>query len=137
MRRRSAAPRALALALWALPGLLAGCRNACEDDCAPLPAFYEACAEELAAAGYPLWCYDEVEAHPDGTIDREHQRECDDGKDARDSCLHISHARADALPKSENEDRLGDCEDETDLDRAMAELDCAGAVEALAAQSPY
>lgn len=133
MRRWS--PALLALAL--LIGLMPGCRNACEDDCRTLPEFYEACAGELEDAGYPLWCYDEVEAHPDGTIDREHQRECDDGKDARDSCLHISHARADALPKDDNEDRLAECEDESSLDRAMAELDCAGAIEALSSASSY
>jgi hypothetical protein len=117
--------------------LLAGCRNACEADCQALPDFYEACADELADAGYPLWCYDEVEAHPDGTIDREHRRECDDGRDARDSCLHISHARADALPKGDNDDRLEECADETDLDRAIREGDCEAAIAALAADSAY
>jgi len=125
------------LPLLLLTGLSLGCRNACEDDCRTIPDFYEACAGELIDAGYPLWCYDEVEAHPDGTIDREHQRDCDDGRDARDSCLHISHARADALPKNDNDDRLADCEDETDLDRAMAALDCAAAIEALSTTSTY
>ena len=131
---RPPSPRlAASIALLAL----GACRNACEADCQALPDFYAACADELADAGYPLWCYDEVEAHPDGTIDREHRRECDDGRDARDSCLHISHARADALPREDNDDRLADCADETDLDRAMREGDCEAAIAALAAASPY
>ena len=129
-------PHAMSVALVSA-FLTGGCRNACETDCQALTDFYEACAEELSDAGYPLWCYDEVEAHPDGTIDREHRRECDDGRDARDSCMHISHARADALPREENDDRLADCADETDLDRAMREGDCASAIAALAAASPY
>lgn len=123
--------------LLLLVGLLPGCRNACEADCQDLPEFYEACADELEDAGYPLWCYDEVEAHPDGTIDREHRRECDDGKDARDSCEHVSHARADALQKQDNQDRLDECAEETDLDKAIREQDCEAAIAALAGKSPY
>lgn len=133
MHRSSAAFAPLLLLL----GITSGCRNACEDDCKAIDQFFEACADELADAGYPLWCYDEVEAHPDGTIDREYQRDCDDGRDARNSCLHVSHARADALPATDNDKRLDECDAETDLDRAVEAMDCEAAIEALAAGDRY
>jgi hypothetical protein len=118
--------------LAALALVATGCRDACEQECFALDEFYEACEDDLEAAGYPMACVDEgVEAYPDGTIDREHSRECDDGRDARQSCLRMSHARAEALTPSENEARVAQCAEETTWDEAVVALDCEGAIEAL------
>ena len=49
----------------------------------------------------------------------------------------MSLARGEALAETGSAERLADWEDGTDLDRAMAALDCAAAIEALSTTSTY
>lgn len=128
----------LPISLLAITLGVVGCRDACEQRCFAVKDFYEACEEELEQADFPMPCYDEgVEAYPDGTVDREHRRECDDGRDAHQSCLRVSHARAEAMSVENNNSRLEECEEGDEFDVAVDALDCESAIDALDEQTRY
>ena len=128
----------LPISLLAITLSVVGCRDACEQRCFAVKDFYEACEEDLEQAGFPMPCYEEgVEAYPDGTVDREHRRECDDGRDAHQSCLRVSHARGQAMSVVDNDTRLEECKDGDEFDDAVEALDCEAAIEALDEQPRY
>lgn len=107
------------------------CHDPCEERCANLAEFYDACGAELDDAGVVLVCYDdEVEAFEDGSVDPTHARACTDGRDYQRSCMRVSQARGRALRPKENQSRLQECSQRDDWYEAVEDLDCDDAIDA-------